>query len=1354
MNRLYTVLLILLPLLISRSLSAQCPSPMFNAPDSACKGSPVLFTNTSTGSNLKYEWDFNANDLSFVPAGGLIGTYATDLSSTTGMDFLKEGSNYIAICLKASAGLERLEFGTSLNNAPVITNFGDLGGTITGPNFDLKLYKEDDQYYGLFYNAFGQMTRLSFGTSLMNTPTASPVTIPGGLFQTAYNMDLAKMGNDVVAVIANISGGYVSVINFGASITNNTPNCYNIPVPGSNPITTALVNDCGHLYAFVGHVSASPFSIIDFGTAITQTPVQILNFTNPTNFAYRKIHVIKEGARFMLIGNTYAGDLLHTFDLGTSPNNVNPVWVNHGSIGAFASGVWAFALRNIDSEISGISCNNTSAELYWFKFPQTGNINPTYSTLSNPSVSFNDPGKYYYSLTITDTVTGNSTSLSDSIIINDSPTASFINTPGCSGSTTTFLSNSTGNPTQSIWDFDNGFTGTGGSASTVFSSTGNYDVSLTVINTYGCSDTLINTVTVNDRPAADFLFANNQCAGADITFTDNSTTSVGTISSQSWYFSPTDSADGFQSTFSFNSDGLYPVTLYVEASTGCSDTITKTITIIPGPIASYEVSQTCIGDVTQFNNSTTITGGLNVNYTWIFSVNDTSYIQNPSYSFPSGTPGDYPVLLTATATNGCIDTITKNIHIGTPATVYFSVDDDTICSNNSILLNDTSIIPVGETVVRRIWDFGDGQTDSILTSLSHLYTTAGTYTLTLTIQTAENCIATYSRPLIVVESPTADFNFTNECKGIEVAFTDASTSSSITNLTNWNWSFGDTNTSSLQNPLNTYSDSGSYTITLTAIDNNGCFDSIQKSIQIYPTPVVNFSYSKACTNNEIIFTDSTTINGTTITNWEWNFGNGNTSTGSAQPTNIFTLSAAYPVTLISTSAEGCKDSITRFVAVDYSPEYQINSSTACFGTPNLFSFSYTGNVISNPGYIWNFGDSSSSLQGQPNHTYSTPGQKTVIFTLTNINNGCSITDTLIADVLTNPNADFITDSVCSGQTMNLFDSSISPDDPITAWKWTSTLPITTASQNQTFLTSTPGTYSVKLVVSTSFGCKDSITQNAEVLSLPITDFTPDPDFGSPPLIVNFTNNSDAGTYSWDFGDGSAISTSTNPTHTFSDTGEYEIKLITTSPYGCVDSTTSSINVLLPYIDLAIESSSIVETPAAYEIVANLRNLGNITVNNFRLKANLQGMSPIAEFINNAAIEPGQAIALTLNTKFLKEQFQPEFICIEIIQVNQGRDSLTSNNKSCNTLENAENIFNIYPNPTSGQFIIPIYIIKDTDFEISIHDTYGKLVRSEQTLMLPSGFNQVDFNITDLASGSYVLTIKQGENKTFKRIVKR
>ena len=1352
MRNKFLIFLIISFFFSSHLIFGQCPTVTINAPDSACKGASVLFSNTSTGNNLSFNWDFNAADSRFSPLGGLSGNFPPEINSTTGVDFLEENNNIIAICIKSGGDFARIEYGNSLTNTPILTNLGNLGVLGNG-NRDFVLLEDNGSYYGILVNAFSQLFRIDFGNSLLNTPTATLLTLPPGLMSTPFNIDFKKMGSDFVAIIANNSGGNVTVVNFGNSMSNNAPAAFNIAVPGVGPIAASLVDDCGHLYGIVAYVSSSPFSIIDFGTAVTSTPTSIQDLISNSGTAYRKISVINDGFNWMILGNTFGGDNVELFRFGNNISNLNPSIIPLGNIGAFGSGYWNFNAKKIKSTIGGIACNYNTGGLTYFKFPETGNVSQTISADENPLVTFNDTGKFIITLTIKDTITGNSTSTIDSVFISDAPISSFLSGPGCSSTNTLFNSTSSGNPVLLNWDFGDSQIGVGNSINHIYTLAGNYDVTLIAISNAGCSDTSINTIIVSDPPQANFNFQNNQCAGASVQFNDNSTTLQGTISNWTWVFNSIDTLTGSISNYSFNSDGQYPVQLFIQASTGCLDTMQQNIDIIPGPINSFSVTNTCLGEVSQFINTTSTTGGLTVDYEWIFNGSDTSILVNPSFTFPSSLAANYNVFLTATASNGCTDTLTEVIHIGEPAQVDFSIDDDTVCTNSLVLFSDSSIIPSGEMVTKLTWDFGDGTLDSTQSTVSHFYSNAGTYTITLTIQTESNCIASLSKVIQVIESPVSAFSFSNVCNGKDANFTDLSTSSSLSQITIWNWNFGDTVFSSLQNPTHLYADSGVYTVSLTAIDNNGCSNSSTQTITIYATPRVYFSNSKSCTNNTTQFTDSTVV-GAGISNFLWNFGDGSQLSSIQNPQHIYTASAAYPITLVATSTQGCIDSLTKLVLVNYSPEFQLQPSVSCFGTPNYFSYVITGIPVANSGYLWTFGDSTASSQSQPSHQYAFAGPKTVALTFTNLDNGCSTTEIITAEVLATPTANFTSDSACVGDSLHLLNTSTTLTDPITQWIWTSSFGSLAATENQHLATTAVGNYNFKLTIITAFGCKDSISLPATVFAIPQTNFTSSVVYGSPPLDVIFTNSSDSGSYNWNFGDGSPSSSIDAPSHTYSDTGNYNITLTTTSAFGCVSSKSKSIQVLLPYIDLAVESSAYEETSEAYEVSAVLRNVGNIPIENFNINAYLQSKSPISEQANNLNLNPGEAMNFKFSSKFLKDEYIPYYLCVEIIKVNQVTDEVISNNENCKTIDNSSVIYSLYPNPTNNSISLPINTTKEKNVYISIYDIYGKLIQEDLSYLLKIGFNKITIDFSDLAVGSYVLKITEGESNQYQIVIKK
>ncbi|MEA1979787.1 MAG: S8 family serine peptidase [candidate division Zixibacteria bacterium] len=127
------------------------------------------------------------------------------------------------------------------------------------------------------------------------------------------------------------------------------------------------------------------------------------------------------------------------------------------------------------------------------------------------------------------------------------------------------------------------------------------------------------------------------------------------------------------------------------------------------------------------------------------------------------------------------------------------------------------------------WTFGDGGTSSAQNP-SYNYTTAGTYTVTLTATNAYGSDDEVKVDYITVTAPVnnppvADFSGSPTSGGVSlnVSFTDLSTE----NPTSWSWTFGDGGTSTAQNPSYTYNTVGTYTVTLTATNAYGSDDEVK-----------------------------------------------------------------------------------------------------------------------------------------------------------------------------------------------------------------------------------------------------------------------------------------------------------------------------------------------------------------------------------------------------------------------------------------------------------------------------------------------------------------------------------------------
>ncbi|HVT43477.1 MAG TPA: PKD domain-containing protein [Thermoanaerobaculia bacterium] len=203
-------------------------------------------------------------------------------------------------------------------------------------------------------------------------------------------------------------------------------------------------------------------------------------------------------------------------------------------------------------------------------------------------------------------------------------------------------------------------------------------------------------------------------------------------------------------------------------------------------------------------------------------------------------------------------------------------------------------------VASRSWSFGDG-TSSTASSPNKMYSTAGTYTVRLTVTSTDGSLSSTTRSVIVsapTSTLTANFSFSPASPTTDqsVSFTDQSAGGP----SSWSWSFGDGTTSTLKNPSKRYSAAGTYSVRLTVSDGSRTSSSIQ-SIQVTPgapaTPPVTADFlatpSPASVNQSVSFQDRSSGS---PTSWTWSFGNGQTST-LQNPAHAFAAPGDYHVTL-------------------------------------------------------------------------------------------------------------------------------------------------------------------------------------------------------------------------------------------------------------------------------------------------------------------------------------------------------------------------------------------------------------------------------------------------------------------------
>ena len=217
-----------------------------------------------------------------------------------------------------------------------------------------------------------------------------------------------------------------------------------------------------------------------------------------------------------------------------------------------------------------------------------------------------------------------------------------------------------------------------------------------------------------------------------------------------------------------------------------------------------------------------------------------------------------------------------------------------------------------------LWLFGDGTTSTAFEPV-HVYPDTGVYTVSLICNPGFVCADTFSSDIWIYNTLTADFDYNAGCSGEAVVFTDASVSTEAGVIDSWSWDFGDGSSSSEADPEHSYSEGGTYPVSLTVTTDKGCTSTVLLNVDLLSGPTADFDYDDICLNETAMFEDGTTNpGGVVLTDWFWDFGDGNTSTDQ-NPDYNYSEPGTYDVTLIVTTNNNCEDTIVQTIIIGELP---------------------------------------------------------------------------------------------------------------------------------------------------------------------------------------------------------------------------------------------------------------------------------------------------------------------------------------------------------------------------------------------------------------------------------------------------
>ena len=840
------------------------------------------------------------------------------------------------------------------------------------------------------------------------------------------------------------------------------------------------------------------------------------------------------------------------------------------------------------------------------------------STQKNNSYQYTAPGTYTITLNSTNTNSGCSETATQTIVVLDSPNASFTvdQTIGCNPTIITFTNTSSGGSTFN-WNFGDGSSYVGiNPPPHSYLNTGSYNVQLLVENAFGCIDEYVQLelITIELIDPGFMIDPQGGCEPLDVQFTD--TTSVPNptqdpIVNWDWDFGNGNTFNGQFPPIETYNLGVYDVSLIVTTSSGCVETALFEDSVFVGIIDSIEFTHSpnnvCATDIVSFNADAFISvphDPNEVTYSWQFGDGGLGNTSNPNYIYQLDT-GFFDITLTVNF-RGCLDSLTlqQTVYVNAPVS-SFSPSTSIVCNPNSfpvtIDVNDASIIGELSDDADMTWSWGDNTStffddqdidDTDKGSTSHDYSTYGTYTIEQFINNSTTGCTHSSTAVITISYIDTDFSFTNDsvCLGESIFINDLSQSSHSILYDSINHYYWMGNNDTLPTPSHnyTYPGSGSFDIIHVVRNLPGCVDSdtlFVLDVLELPIADANPDATTGCAPLTVTFTNnsSTTGNGVPIESFEWTyFDNTAQTTTSVNQTvsDIFTTEGIFTTTLVATDEFGCVSPpffidvdvtkptagfIVDSVLCDLENYTAMNQSTGdgpmnyewiIDGISSGTTFSYSGV----------FDDVQSSMYSSQNHD---------ITLITTDVNGCS--DTLLKPIIVSlPHAD--AGFSFSGATINgdgefdcppvfasLGDSS-SSYGAIETWNWTLGNGNNSTLQNPSNTYVFAGTYSVTMNITDEYGCSDDTTF---LDYLTINGPSGDPSWSNVGTICDPTfefyvdNQIGVTNVEWTFGDGNIINDTNILSYNYDTTGNYLPSVIISDDFGC------EIPYLLPPIDVAI-----------------------------------------------------------------------------------------------------------------------------------------------------------------------------------------
>jgi len=382
----------------------------------------------------------------------------------------------------------------------------------------------------------------------------------------------------------------------------------------------------------------------------------------------------------------------------------------------------------------------------------------------------------------------------------------------------------------------------------------------------------------------------------------------------------------------------------------------KQVSTYPNPSADFSAPDVCEGTVSTLNaDNSSISSGSIVSWEWDFLTtsgvydNATGSVINQDFV----TADTYVVGLQVTSDQGCQSTTSKNVTVDPMPSVSFAASE--ICLGNQTELEGISTITSGQ-VVSFEWElteeFGmNPYNDANGQSVTYQFGADGNYQVGLQVTSDQGCVNQAIQVVTIAPFPFVGFIASNACQNQPVSFENIT--NNVVGTIDYEWTFGNDGPFTETEPTYTFTGAGATLVTLIGETSYGCRDTMEQTVQVYPTPLADFTATEVCIGEETDFTNQTDDKGSTIDEYDWFFGDGDQGFGS-EPSHEYSQADSFLVSMVASTTDGCYDTVQHYAYVWPLPIPEITADGPlyfCDGEDVVLSVSPAGNDR-----LWSNGD--------------------------------------------------------------------------------------------------------------------------------------------------------------------------------------------------------------------------------------------------------------------------------------------------------------------------------------------------------------------------------------------------------------